>query len=191
MKNIKVATAVLLPSLMAVVCSLGPGCGGTDGSVGGSGNDDGGSDSTTANDSGNTGNDASNDSGGGSDSGSDSGNDAGNPPACGMACTEFADGGAFPALDRACTITDNCSLVLLHRVDSCGTVIAVSYNHAETVTFGADETAWDTDCTGGVGDAGPTYAEDGKAVPPDGGVQRKCDNPDAGVGAGLCTTFVP
>jgi hypothetical protein len=187
MKNIKVVTAALVPSLIAVVCSFGPGCGGTDGSVGGSGNNDGGSDSTTPNDSGNTGNDASNDSGGSSDSG----NDAGNPPACGMACAEFADGGAFPALDRTCTITDNCSLVLLHRVDSCGTVIAVSYNHAETATFGTDETAWDTDCTGGVGDAGPTYAEDGKVVPPDGGVQRKCDNPDAGAGAGLCTTFVP
>ena len=188
MKQIKVVTAVMVSSLVAAVCSFGPGCGGTDGGVTGS-DEDGGSDSTTPNDSGNTGNDAANgnDSGGGSDSG----NDAGNPPACGMACTAFVDGGAFPALDRTCTVSDNCSGVLLHRVDTCGTVVAVAYNHAETAPFGADEIIWDTDCTGGVGDAGPTYAEDGKVVPPDGGVQRRCDNPDAGAGAGLCSTFVP
>ena len=185
MSHSRVGLCVVVASFFFAVSWVGVGCGGTDSGVNGGADGDSGSvgDGTTT-DSGNSGADGS------SKDGSSGGDGA---AACGTACTAFADGGAFPVFDDKATSVDNCASVKLHEVDSCGTVVAISFNHGFTDDFNNAEAAWRASCGSGTGTPGPTLAEDGKTVPADelldGGVAVQCINPDGGTCE--CETYVP
>jgi hypothetical protein len=92
------------------------------------------------------------------------------------------NGQPFPTFDKACTLTDNCSLGF-HQVDCCGSLIAVGFNHSQRDTFDNAEQTWDSTCPACGCAAQPIKADDGKTCAMR-AVTVSCDNM-------LCTTHCP
>jgi hypothetical protein len=96
-------------------------------------------------------------------------------------------GQGFPTFDDACNGTQNCSIGL-HRVDCCGTTIAIGINHAFRDEFDMAEAKWRTTLCPAVCDCqpAPTMAENGTSGSPD-NARVVCDS--KGPGPGNCQTY--
>ncbi len=92
--------------------------------------------------------------GGGEDDGGDGGKTVGGP-----ACT--GDAAAFTTFDKRCGGSDTACKFGLHKVDCCGSYIAIGYGRAEQPAFDTAEADWSMQCPACGCVAKPTVAEDG------------------------------